>query len=356
MLNDLKGSNWRKWDLHVHTPESIIHEYKLSGGNEEKLWEKFFDNLRNLNSSFSVVGINDYIFLDGYRRVVKEHKKGNLPNLNLILPVVELRVDSFGGAGKDLGRINFHVMFSNEVSADKIQSQFLNGLTRDYELSPSYQGKVTWDAMITRESLEDLGKMIRETTPSGKSKTLPKSNLEIGFNNFNCKLDNIKRLLETHYFIDKFLTGIGKTEWEDIRWEQHTADKKNIINAVDFVFSANPTIDEYKKAKDSLKSQQVNSTLLHCSDAHSFSDSVSKPKQIGHCFTWIKADTTFEGLQQAIKEFDERLYIGDEPDKITSVKSQPTKYVRSINFKKKPKSILNLLRDKRILEKVVILC
>ena len=151
MLNNSKGSNWRKWDLHVHTPESIIHEYKISGGDQTKLWEHFFNDLRKLSDEFRVIGVNDYIFLEGYKRIFDEHKKGNIPNIDLVLPVIELRIDSFGGASKDLGRINFHVMFSDEVPVEIIQSQFLNGLTRDYALSPSYQGKVNWNAMITKE-------------------------------------------------------------------------------------------------------------------------------------------------------------------------------------------------------------
>jgi lysophospholipid acyltransferase (LPLAT)-like uncharacterized protein len=27
-VNDPVGSQWRKWDLHVHTPASLTHEYR----------------------------------------------------------------------------------------------------------------------------------------------------------------------------------------------------------------------------------------------------------------------------------------------------------------------------------------
>jgi hypothetical protein len=37
-MNHPKGSMWRKWDLHVHTPASIIQGY---GGNNEETWQKF---------------------------------------------------------------------------------------------------------------------------------------------------------------------------------------------------------------------------------------------------------------------------------------------------------------------------
>jgi len=33
-----RGSEWRKWDLHVHTPSSLIQHY---GGDTDEVWEKF---------------------------------------------------------------------------------------------------------------------------------------------------------------------------------------------------------------------------------------------------------------------------------------------------------------------------
>ena len=61
-----KGSEWNKWDLHVHTPCSIIQDY---GGDTEEVWEKYITDLENLPKEFKVLGINDYIFLDGYKKI-----------------------------------------------------------------------------------------------------------------------------------------------------------------------------------------------------------------------------------------------------------------------------------------------
>jgi hypothetical protein len=63
-MNDPRGSLWRKWDLHVHTPASLVHEYE--GADP---WPQFLDDLEKLPSEFKVIGINDYLFLDGYRRI-----------------------------------------------------------------------------------------------------------------------------------------------------------------------------------------------------------------------------------------------------------------------------------------------
>jgi hypothetical protein len=51
------GSTWKKWDLHVHTPESLIHNYP---GGKEKAWEAFIADLEALPGEFKVLGINDY--------------------------------------------------------------------------------------------------------------------------------------------------------------------------------------------------------------------------------------------------------------------------------------------------------
>lgn len=102
-----------------------------------------------------------------------------------------------------------------------------------------------------------------------------------------------------------------------MRWDGSVADKKNVINRANFVFSASPTVELAVKARESLKSQSVNHKLLHCSDAHTFINNLqnTKEKELGHCFTWIKADPTFEGLKQIIYEYGERVKIQDEkPD------------------------------------------
>ena len=68
-MNPLAGSIWRKWDLHVHTPDSLVHDY-----NTEKPWDKFLDALESLPPEFKAIGVNDYLFLEGYKRAVSSSK------------------------------------------------------------------------------------------------------------------------------------------------------------------------------------------------------------------------------------------------------------------------------------------
>ena len=96
-----RGSEWRKWDLHVHTPASLCSEY---GGDNDEIWEQFIQRIENLPSDIKVLGINDYLFLDGYEKVLKYKKDGRIPNIELLLPVIEFRLKEFVGS-KELGRI-----------------------------------------------------------------------------------------------------------------------------------------------------------------------------------------------------------------------------------------------------------
>lgn len=333
-MSDVRGSIWRKWDLHVHTPESIVHQYRCP--EDENVWEKYISDLESLPEDIKVLGINDYIFIDGYKKVLKYKEDGRLQNIDLILPVIELRLNKFGGTKSSLSRINYHIIFSDALNPDVIQSQFLNALTSKYQLSPEHE-TISWHGLITRESLADLGKKIKESVPEEQRVHYGDDLIE-GFNNLNLDLNEINEILSRSYFKNKYLTAVGKTEWADIKWNDHSiADKKTIINNCDFVFISSPSPEHFKNAKDNLTSEHVNNRLLDCSDAHRFSDSTDKDR-LGKCFTWLKCDSTFDGLRQIRNEFGSRVFIGNIPPKLENIRKNPTKYIKSIKVQKTDQS------------------
>lgn len=309
-MNDPRGSVWRKWDLHVHTPDSLVQHY---GGAGVHVWDKFIEALSKLPPEFKVLGINDYIFLDGYKKVLAAKAAGKLPNIDLLLPVIELRLDKFGGSKSGLSRVNYHVIFSDEIKPEIIESQFLSALCSKYVLSPEFDSLRTsgkWAAVPTRQSIEDLGRLIIESVPPEERARFHDPAIE-GFNNLCLSLSAIQEVLKSHYFAGKTLTAVGKTEWADIKWnDQSIADKKTIINSADLVFISSETAAEWKKAQKSLTDSGVNDRLLDCSDAHRYADSTDKDR-LAKCFTWIKADPTFEGLRQALFEYASRVHIAD---------------------------------------------
>jgi ABC-type lipoprotein export system ATPase subunit len=161
-----------------------------------------------------------------------------------------------------------------------------------------------------------------------------------GFNNLCVSLDAINEALESHYFEGKFVTAVGKTEWADIKWNDHSiAEKKTIINGADLVFTAAETVGDWEKARMALHEGGVNDRLLDCSDSHAFNDANQKDK-LGNCSTWIKADTTFAGLLQVLNEPKDRTFVGQWPPKLVRVLANKTKYIRSLSIQRKASASL----------------
>ena len=222
-------------------------------------------------------------------------------------------------------------MFSNDITSDQIEQQFLNQLKAHYTLSPGVDQE--WAGVVTLQSLEDLGKAIIASVPDNKKPDYGRAIFE-GFNNLNLSVENIREALDSHYFRNKYITAVGKTEWTSLKWnDQSIAEKKTIINEADAIFISAASADAYKRARETLRAQNVNDRLLDCSDAHNWPESGDKDS-LGHCELWMKADPTFRGLQHALLEFEERVYIGSEPPKVTDVKKRPQRYIRSIEIKK----------------------
>lgn len=333
------GAEWRKCDLHIHTPVSLCSEY---GGQTEEVWNKFFEKLEMLSEHIKIIGINDYIFLDGYKKVLEYKKGGGLKKIELLLPVIEIRLRDFVGS-TELNKINYHIIFADDtlLKVDQIISQFLTGLKGKANLDCSSNASYTWGGVVTPETLAEYGKHIFDNTPIEKRTS--NNYLQIGFNNISFELQKILDLLgdgsePNSYLAGKFLKAIGKAEWEDFRWDGSPSDKRSIINGVDFVFTASPSIETALKGKNSLKNQGVNSRLLHCSDAHQFAldESSTMPKELGHCFSWVKADPTFDGLKQVLIEPEDRMYIGELPPIKSRVLDNRTKYIKSIKVSSIP--------------------
>jgi len=64
-----RGSEWRKWDFQVHTPESILHN---EFGND---WDRFVKILFKsaISHNIAAIGITDYFFIDGYKKLRNDY-------------------------------------------------------------------------------------------------------------------------------------------------------------------------------------------------------------------------------------------------------------------------------------------
>jgi hypothetical protein len=147
-MNDPRGSKWRRWDLHVHTPKSIIQDY---GGDSAAAWDAFVQAIAGLPPEVKVIVINDYLFCDGYEHLL--NRRAEIPNIEMILPNIEFRLNTFSGTANNAKRHNFHVLFDPSVDIRDIREQLLGGLSSGYKI----QDGAEWQQTPTTRSLEQLG-------------------------------------------------------------------------------------------------------------------------------------------------------------------------------------------------------
>ena len=77
-----RGSEWHRWDLHVHSPLSILANEFPHHHDGSPDWEQYLSTLEALRD-FSVLGITDYFSVDGCREVSRFKKSGRLKNIDL---------------------------------------------------------------------------------------------------------------------------------------------------------------------------------------------------------------------------------------------------------------------------------
>ncbi|HEX6981290.1 MAG TPA: hypothetical protein VF181_00880 [Balneolaceae bacterium] len=295
-----KGSEWRKWDLHIHTPVSIKQNY---GGPDK--WDKFIDALEHLPKEIKVIGINDYYFIDGYEKVMEYKREGRLDNIDKIFPVLEFRIDTFGSGNENkLQKINLHIIF--DIDESKIEDEVRK---------------------IKKEFIEQIPITKLE---KHKTKCLSKENLIIeggndlhkGFSDLIPPTEKVFELVNNTIWKDKVFLLLGYKEWSNLEKNNQLKPlKEDLYEKVSAFFTSNSqTLEKSKKWLD----EYGDKALLHSCDIHGFDilDTAEKNKdgeyldsKAYHCHTWIKADPTFEGLKQIAYEPTERVVIQEtKPD------------------------------------------
>ncbi|SNR60744.1 hypothetical protein SAMN06265371_106215 [Lutibacter agarilyticus] len=290
-----KGSEWRIWDLHIHTPNSICQNY----GNTPENWEKFISALENLPNDVKVIGITDYYFIDGYEKVMEYKLKHNrLKNIEKIFPILEFRIDTFGSGNENkLQKINLHILFDLDES------------------NLSQEIKLVNEEFISKINISSLDEH--------KTKSLSKENfisiagsLKEGFNSLIPSTRQVFEFLNSITWKERTFLFLGYKEWSNLEKNQQLKlIKDNLYSQVGAFFSNNFTTNP---SNQSWLDEFGNKKLLHSLDIHEFKyldtfefepDGTQKPSKNYQCNTWIKADPTFEGLKQIKYEPNERVKI-----------------------------------------------
>lgn len=308
-----RGSEWNKWDLHVHTPESgMANEF---GGD----WDEYVKCLfkRAIENHIVAIGITDYFTIDGYKILIKDYLENDDKLRSLftqeeisyikniaIFPNIEFRLKTI----IDRSRVNYHIIFSNEVSIDDIEENFLHEIDFVCEGFPYNAPNMK---KLKRRNLEEYGKSIKIQQPDFKG-----SDFTIGCTTAYIDDQQVTEILSKHKdkFGGKYIIVIPVDEdLSKISWHgQDHMVRKYFYQVANMFFATNKgtidfglgkkhdTIDEYISEFKTFK------PCICGSDAHSLDLLFVFPND-KNC--WIKALPTFEGLKQVLYEPEERVKI-----------------------------------------------
>ncbi|HHX7182331.1 hypothetical protein PDJ82_20425 [Bacillus cereus group sp. TH43LC] len=289
------GSYWRKWDLHVHSPSSILNS---QFGDD---WERYINTLESLND-ISVVGITDYYSIEGYKKVKDYQINGRLNNIDLVLPNVELRLDL--ATTKDRP-INIHVIFDPEVD-HLIEKYFLEELEFTYKGVP-YK--------CSNSDLIHLGEDFLKEPYSHKKA------LREGMKQFKVSPEKLNQVFvkQKGRFQGKYIIVVPNSNQDGnsgLKADSFKGIRREIYGLSHAIFSGNPKDRNYFLGEIDYGAtiEQCGKIMpcIHGSDAHEF-DKIGKPDK--NRYTWIKAEPSFRGLLQILHEPKERVIIQDEhPD------------------------------------------
>jgi hypothetical protein len=295
------GSEWRRWDLHIHTPLTK-KEDRFTGTTEDEKWANYVEAINVYPHEIAAVGITDYFSIDGYFRFLEEQKAGNITKkISLVIPNVELRIHPVSKDGQGL---NLHVLFDPKV-ADQIQNRFLDQLEfehgdRNYSANPA--------------SLIELGRVLRNEPNLNDAAAL-----RAGIAKYLISIDCIRKIFKQDKALRKDCIVVIANGNDGLSglYKRKDAQVAGLVDSIcqfsDAIFSSSANDAKYylgQKADDPQEIVRRYHSLMPCfhgCDAHGL-DKVFEPDDKRYC--WIKADPTFNGLRQTLHEPELRVHIG----------------------------------------------
>lgn len=301
-----RGSEWNRWDFHIHTPETLKNDC-FEGHNNDEKWNKFYDDILNYigdgsnpQKNIVAIGITDYLSIKNYEKVLRDGKLER--KIPFIFPNVELRITPVATESP----INIHCIF-NPTIANQLESRFFGKLKFNY-------GRSVYSA--AESELIRLGKSIDvsldDNTAAKKGReqfVIPLSVLEDIFNADNDLRQNT--IIVVSNKTTDGASGIANSSIQNNDTQLY-ATRTEIYKFTDFIFSANERDIKYflGKGHDSIEDvcKQYNK-LIPCvigCDAHS-NDKIFEPANKKYC--WIKAHPSFSGMKELAYEPEERVRI-----------------------------------------------
>ena len=266
-MKNTRGSEWNKWDLHIHTASSYDSPYKADDA-DELLCQALAEN------DIKAVAITDHFKIDKTRI---EHLRKLAPEI-VFFPGVELRTD------KGANNLHLILIFSELSDLETLSADFNAIMLRTLAKSKESDETIYWQFDDIVEFCKNHGGLI--SIHAGK-----KSNgIDKEISNALPVKEAIKSDIAKH--VDFF--EVGK--------------KKDIVDYYKYVFKE---IDE--------------KPIILCSDCHDPRKYSAKES------LWIKANVTFEGLKQCIFQPSERVYVGTIPAAVDRVNKNKKANIDSLS-------------------------
>ncbi|WP_163559708.1 TrlF family AAA-like ATPase [Halomonas sp. NO4] len=293
-----RGSLWRRWEPHIHAPGTVLND-QFKGVDA---WSKYLTALEVSSPTIEAIAVTDYYLVDTYEEVLSHKAEGRLPNVQLIFPNIELRLDV---AAKS-GFVNLHLLVSpddpehiSEIQRILIRLQFqAHGDTFD----------------CTRSELIRLGKRADPSIIDDHAA------LKYGVTQFKVNFTQLREVYQQSDWAKKNIliavAGGASDGTSGVRQAADTTMRQEIEKFAHIIFSSSAaqrefwlgqrsvSIDELKARYDGCK------PCLHGSDAHHL-ETIGQPT--ANRFSWIKGGLEFDSLRQACIDPEGRAFVGDEP-------------------------------------------
>ena len=285
-----RGSEWRRWDLHIHTKETNKNDNFTSSD-----FNSFCITLfkKAIEKDIKAIGITDYFDIENFKKVkefvgnidacgdFEEHEKVTVKNI-FILPNVELRILPTTGSG---GLINIHCLFNPDANfLHSLENDFFSSLEDSggnkmnragfIALGNSSGSKLS-DEQAYKKGIEEFHLEPSSLIRLFKDKPNLKDNTIITVSNSN---NDGASALQEHYKL--FENEPGSLD----------AVRSNIYKLSDAIFSGNPSDrDFFSGSKAGCDEQLVINKCgslkpcIHGSDAHS-EDKLFSPDENRYCW------------------------------------------------------------------------
>lgn len=250
-MENTRGSEWNRWDLHLHTASSYDAKYKGNDADQllcAALKEKYI----------KAVAITDHFVIDKDRI---EHLRSIAPDI-VFFPGVELRTD------KNANNLHIILIFDCESRLSELSEDFNAIMYRQKAKAKEADETIYWDFNDIVEFANEHDALI--SIHAGRK-----------VNGIDKELPNSKAL--PHQFAAK----------DEIGKKIHF-----------FEVGQKRDIDDYKKY---IWPSVGKKPIIICSDCHDPREYEQKNP------LWIKSKFTFAGLKQCLYQPEERVFVGDIP-------------------------------------------